>query len=114
MDEMFDKFGQPIFEMSNLRPRETGLPMVIWVNPSTGKEKHGPRIKVQTFHGTKSDPDKLVAVGFTRDGKIENFGGLSNQDFKLVSNFIENNLNNLLRLWDDEISPVEFAQAIVK
>ena len=114
MSELFDKFGQPIFEMANLRPNETGLPMVIWVSPKTGKEKHGPRIKVQTFHGIKSDPEKLISVGFSRDGKIENFGGLSKDDFQLISNFITNNLDNLFLLWDDEISPIEFAHRIKK
>jgi len=103
-----------LFEMANLRPNETGLPMVIWVSPRTGKEKHGPRIKVQTFHGSKSDSERLASVGFTRDGKIENFGGLSNQDFQLVSLFITNNLTNLLRLWDDEISPFEFSSTLKK
>lgn len=106
--EDVDVFGMPLYEMSNLRPNETGLPMVVWVNPNTGRERHGPRIKVQTQHGNKVSPDKMTAVGFSRDGSVTNFGGLSDKDFDLVKTFINKNIDILLKLWDDEISPAEF------
>ena len=39
-----------LFEMVNLVPRLTGLPMTIWVSPR-GNARHGPRIKVNMTHG---------------------------------------------------------------
>jgi hypothetical protein len=103
-----------VYEMSNIRQRETGLPMVIWVQPKTDREKHGPRIKVQTNYNTKSDPGKLVAIGFTRNGEIVNFGGLNKKDFDLVSKFMKLNIDKLIELWDDEISPFEFTKNMTK
>jgi hypothetical protein len=97
-----------VYEMSNIRQDKTGLPMVIWVQPKTGREKHGPRIKVQTNHSIKSDPGKLIAIGFTREGSIINFGGLNKNDFDLVSKFMKLNMEWLIKLWDDEISPGKF------
>lgn len=114
MSEEIDEFGMPkmLYEMANLRPNETGLPMVIWVQPKTGKEKHGPRIKVQSIHGSKVYLDKMISIGFDRNGNIENFGGLSKKDLDIVSKFIKKNVIYLLQLWDDEISPAEFSKKI--
>ena len=41
-----------LFEMVNLVPRLTGLPMTIWVSPR-GNARHGPRIKVNMTHGRR-------------------------------------------------------------
>lgn len=120
ISENIDTFGIPeidedyMIEMSNLRPNETGLPMVIWVQPNTGRLKHGPRIKVQTAHGHKASSDKFASVGFSRDGEVQNFGGLTHSDFELVKQFIAINLDLLINLWDDEISPMEFASQMKK
>ena len=38
---------EDLHEMTNLFPRTTKLPIVIWISPK-GKAKHGPRIKVGT------------------------------------------------------------------
>lgn len=103
-----------LYEMSNIRPASTGLPMVVWIQPDMGRSKHGPRIKVQTSHGSKADPENMAAVGFSRDGKIVNFGGLTSSDFSLVSKFITLNLQGLLNLWDDEIDPAAFLKDMKK
>lgn len=102
-----------LYEMANLRPDETNLPMVIYVQPKTDKEQHGPRIKVQKEHGEKVKKE-MVSIGFTREGKVSNFNGLAESDFKLVTEFINNNLKGLLDLWDDKISPTEFSKTIIK
>ena len=101
-----------IWAMSNFRPTETGLPMVIWVNPKTGLEKHGPRIKVQKEHGSKSQLGNWVSVTINKNPEIK--GKLSPQDSRLVFKFIKENLDNLLALWNDEISPLEFGSKIKK
>ena len=47
--------------MTNLYPRTTGLPMVIWVRPSYGAP-HDVRIKVMMTRGQQMDPDNLAVV----------------------------------------------------
>jgi hypothetical protein len=103
-----------LYEMANLRPEKTGLPMVIWVLPQTKKERHWARIKVQTEHGNKVKEDKMTSVGFDEKGNITNFGGLNKKDFELVSQFITLNLEGLIKLWNDEIDPIDFASKIKK
>src|SRR5215470_6322095 len=51
-----------LFCMTNLYPRNTGLPMVIWVGPRYGAQ-HAARIKVMQTHGTQMDPENLAVVG---------------------------------------------------
>lgn len=39
-----------LFEMANLFPRTTGLPMTVWVSPH-GNARHDVRVKVNMAHG---------------------------------------------------------------
>lgn len=118
--EEFDEFFEcnpttdHLFEMSNLRPRRTGLPMIIWLLIKTGKEKHGPRIKVQTIHGRKAKPEKMVSVSISSKPEIKAGKGLSNQDFKLVSNFIKRFKDDLLKFWNDEIDMEDLLEILKK
>ena len=56
--------SQEQWEMANLRPRRTGLPMTIWVQePSDdSRTQHGPRIKAGRQHGDRFDPTDSVTV----------------------------------------------------
>lgn len=98
---------------SNIRPKYTGLPMVVWVQPKTGKERHGPRLKVQTTHGDKVEVDNWVTVTIEDAPKVIG-KGLSNTDVIAVNTFIKKNKENLLKFWNDEIDPIEFTMAIQK
>ena len=100
-----------LLEMANIRPAETGLPMVIWVQPDIHK-KHGPRIKVQTEHGDKIS-SHWSSVTIENNPRII-VGELSSSDFKFVARFILLNLEPLLRLWNDEISPIQFGTIMQK
>ena len=42
------------FDMTNLTPRMTGLPMTVWVSPR-GNARHDVRIKVNMTHGRSDD-----------------------------------------------------------
>lgn len=101
------KFEDYVIEMTNIRPSRSGLPMVIWVQPDTGRSKHGPRIIVQSKHGNKVDVLNLVSVTISKNPEIK-AGLLSNDDFKIVKNFILLNYDNLIKLWKDKISPANF------
>lgn len=90
---------ETLFEMANLKPKDTGLPMVIWASPKMGK--HGPRIKVQSERGTKTKTNNWCSVSIS-DNPVILRGKLSNEDFKLAKEFIEMNKESLLNFWNDE------------
>jgi hypothetical protein len=101
------KFKESLYEMANIRPNVTGLPMVIWIQPFTGKEKHGPRIKVQKKHGSKVNTTNWVTVSISKLPEIKD-GLLSKENFKLVSKWIILNLKGLRDVWNDKITPSKF------
>ena len=103
-----------LFEMSNLRPKETGLPMVIWIKPSSGTEKHGPRVKVQTIHGEKAKLGKTVSLSISDNPEIVAGRGLSTKDLKVAATFVRNNKDLLLKFWNDEVGIGEVLQDLVR
>ena len=44
-----------LFEMANLFPRTTGLPLTIWVSPRRDA-RHDVRVKVNMAHGNQNEP----------------------------------------------------------
>jgi hypothetical protein len=69
--------------MTNLYPRTTGLPMVVWVGRSYGAP-HDPRIKVMQVHGTRMDPGNLAVVALRPRPHVV-AGHLTAGDLQVVS-----------------------------
>ena len=99
------------WEMANLRPRRTGLPMTIWVQePSDDtRTQHGPRIKAGRQHGDRFDPADSVTVTVEENPKIIGIG-LRNHDQRLVREFVRANREPLLDLWNHRIDIGEFLE----
>ena len=55
------KTAVDLFELANLFPRETGLPMTVWASPR-GRARHDARIKVCRTRGDKMDPSNTAVV----------------------------------------------------
>jgi len=51
-----------LFEMANLFPRTTGLPMTVWVGPR-GNACHDVRVKVNMTHGDQMNIANTAIVG---------------------------------------------------
>jgi hypothetical protein len=51
-----------LFEMANLFPRTTGLPMTVWVGPR-GDARHDVRVKVNMTHGDQMNIANTAVVG---------------------------------------------------
>ena len=51
-----------LFEMANLFPRTTGLPMTVWVSPR-GTARHDVRVKVNMTHGDQMNIANTAVVG---------------------------------------------------
>jgi hypothetical protein len=101
-----------VWEMSNIRPKDTKLPMVIWIFPQTGKEKHSePRIKVQQTYGEKANKDSMISVSISSTPKIlSGKWKLKTEDWNALVKFIQAHKAGLLKVWNDEISPIDFAR----
>jgi hypothetical protein len=51
-----------LFEMANLYPDTTGLPMTVWVSPR-GNARHDVRVKVNMAHGNQMNIANTAVVG---------------------------------------------------
>ena len=100
-----------LYEMANLYPRATGLPMTVWVSPR-GHARHDVRITVNTTHGNHIDVDNVVVVAVRPAPRVV-AGRLSSQDEGAVSAWIALNVDTLVACWDGDIDTMQLAQALV-
>lgn len=94
-----------LFEMANLYPRDTGLPMTVWISPR-GHARHDVRVKVCRKHGNRMDADDTASVS-VRPSPTVMAGDLDLADLKAVSAWITLNAEALVEYWDGELSTLE-------
>ncbi len=99
-----------LFEMANLYPRTTGLPMTVWVG-SRGNARHDVRIKVNMSHGNQMNVDNTAVVG-VRPAPHLIAGRLSSQDQRLVFEWVGLNAAAIIAYWDGDIDTAELIQAL--
>jgi hypothetical protein len=94
------------FEMASLYPRDTGLPMTVWVSPR-GRAGHNARIKVCLTPGDRMDAGNTAVVAIRPAPRVVS-GALPPRDFALVAQRIADNRPALVVYWDGTLSTVEF------
>ena len=99
-----------LFEMANLYPRDTGLPMTVWVSPR-GMAQHDAQVKVCRTHRDRMDPRDTASVGVRPAPRLL-AGDLDAGDLKLVSAWIALNADVLIGYWDGTLSTVEMARGL--
>ena len=99
-----------LFEMANLFPRTTGLPMTIWVGPR-GNARYDVRIKVNLTHGNQMNIDNTAIVGIRPTPHVI-AGPLSAADQRGVFNWITRNEATLIAYWDGSIDTAELIQRL--
>jgi hypothetical protein len=62
MQKTSEPDADELFEMANLFPRTTGLPMTVWVSPR-GNARHNVRVKVNMTHGNQMTVSNTAVVG---------------------------------------------------
>jgi hypothetical protein len=97
-----------LFEMANLYPRTTGLPMTVWVGPR-GNARHDVRVKVNLTHGNQMNVDSTAVVG-VRPAPHLVTGRLSSDDEQLVFEWIRINEGTIIGYWDGNIDTAELIQ----
>src|ERR1700761_110979 len=87
-----------LFEMANLFPRTTGLPMTVWVSPR-GNARHDVRVKVNMTHGDQMNIANTAVVGVRSVPRVI-AGHLSSDDERAVFEWISLNTAALVAYWD--------------
>jgi hypothetical protein len=96
-----------LYEMANLYPRTTGLPMTVWVSQK-GRARCAARIKVSTSLGDKLDITQTAEVGIRPEPRFVE-GDLSPADLRQIAAWIRVNEDALMDLWNGTIDFVELA-----
>ena len=99
-----------LFEMANLYPRTTGLPMTVWVS-SRGNARHDARIKVNLTHGNQMNIDSTAVVG-VRPSPHLIAGRLPSEDQRLVFEWVRLNTAAIIGYWDGDIDTAELIQTL--
>jgi hypothetical protein len=93
--------SEELFEMANLYPDTTGLPMTVWVSPR-GKARHDVRIKVNMAHGDHMDITNTAVVAVRPVPRVL-AGQLSGADEQSVFQWVSLNVDVLLDYWNGRI-----------
>jgi len=93
--------------MANLYPRDTGLPMTVWISPR-GRARRDARIEVCLTPGDRMDAGNTAVVAIRPAPPLVS-GALPPRDFALVAQWIADNRAALLGYWGGTLSTVEFA-----
>lgn len=109
-EEVRDNASDELFEMANLYPRTTGLPMTVWVSPR-GNARHDARIKVNMVHGNQMTIDQTAVVA-VRPLPHMIAGQLSADDQRVVFTWITLNAVALLAYWAGNIDTLELVQTL--
>ena len=97
--------AEDIYQLMNLPPRMTGLPMVVWVS-QRGNARHDVRIKVNMTHGRQMSIDNTAVVALCPVPRVV-AGRLSPDDRRLVYDWIGLNYEVILAYWNEEIETDE-------
>jgi hypothetical protein len=97
--------------MANLSPRRTGLLFVVWISPKASA-LHGPRVRVSMM--PRVCFSELISVAIQPTDRSEGRGTLSASDRALLAQWIDLNIDVLVRYWDGDIEYTEDAIAALK
>jgi hypothetical protein len=95
-----------LFEVANLFPRTTGLPMTVWFSP-----RHDVRVRVNTTHGDQMNIANTAVVGL-RPAPHLVAGHLSPDDQRAVFEWLSLNAAAIVEYWDGRIDTIELGQLL--
>jgi hypothetical protein len=99
-----------LFEMANLFPGTTGLPMTVWVSPR-GNARHGVRVKVNTTHGNQMSIANTAVVSIRAAPRVT-AGRLSAEDERVVFQWVSLNTPALIAYWEGQIDTIQLGQLL--
>ena len=99
-----------LFEVANLFPRTTGLPMTVWVSPR-GNARHDVRVKVNMTHGDQMNIANTAIIG-VRPNPYLIAGHLSPDDQRAVFEWVSLNTDAIVDDWDGRIDTIELGELL--
>jgi|SRR5580692_10130225 hypothetical protein len=87
-----------LFYFTNLSPKQTGLPFVVWVSPSMGA-RHGIRLKVS--RGPIAGISEMITVAIGPRFRVVR-GEMTSHDLELLRQWVELNCDVLAKHWNGE------------
>ena len=87
------------FEMANLPPDFTGLPMVVWVS-ERGHSRHDVLVKVSLTNGRRASPDRMTSVSVRPTVEVVAGEALPAADLGLVRKWVELNRDTIIGYWN--------------
>ena len=106
------KVSNDTFEMTNLYPRDTGLPMTVWISPR-GRALHDARVKVCMTPGDRMAATNTAVVAIRPEPRLLR-GALAPRNFAPVAHWISLNAEALIAYWEGRLSTVDFAVRMQK
>ena len=101
---------EDLFEMANLFPVTTGLPMTVWVSPR-GNARHDVRVKVNMTHGNQMNPANTAVVALRPSPRII-AGQLYLGDERAVFQWVALNETALVSYWDGQIDTIQLGHLL--
>lgn len=108
--EIADTEAEDLFEMANLYPDTTGLPMTVWVSPR-GAARHDVRVKVNMTHGNQMNIANTAVVGVRPTPRVI-AGQLSPTDAQEVCQWVSLNADALVAYWEGRIDTARLIHAL--
>lgn len=102
--------GQALFEMANLRPERTGLPVVVFIS-QRGGARHDVRIKIAG--SAKVGPSDMITIAVRPQPRVI-AGKVDSHDFEQVRRWIALNEDVLVNYWNGVIEYTEDALGAIK
>jgi hypothetical protein len=110
MQQVREPETDELFEMANLFPRTTGLPMTVWISPR-GNARHDVGVKVNMTHGDNMNITNTAVVG-VRPAPHLIAGHLSPDDQPDVFEWVSLNTAAIVEYWDGRIDTIELGQLL--
>lgn len=96
-----------LYDIASIDKEKTSLPMVVWIKTKDSLDKQSPRLYVsESFF-----PENLVSISISSYPKILSKCTKSqHQILNNLRNWIIRNKENLLKVWNGEISHIQFGK----
>ena len=109
-EEIVETEAEDLFEMANLYPDTTGLPMTVWVSPR-GTARHDVRVKVNMTHGDQMNIANTAVVGVRPTPHVI-AGHLPPDDQRAVFEWVSLNAAAIVEYWDGRIDTIELGRLL--
>lgn len=101
------------YDMANLSPTLTGLPMIVWIS-ERGHSRHDVRVKVSLIHGRRVRPNNTASVSVRPDVAIVAGPPLDRNDLACVRDWIALNREAIIAYWDGDLLTDEVISQLKK